>query len=265
MQPRKADHAIGRVSGVCCWFGVQAAADEVLDDGVGVVGGRPGDADLAGADAGDGPVGDAGAGVVAGGGFGDQGDAVAVGDHGQDGVGLVGDGSDADRVALAFAGGQPVITPEAGFGGGDDERLIPGHAFQCLVTEHDLRASLTAIHAALRDGGRFAFETRHPQARAWQDWNPSNGSYITDAAGRALRVWHEVESVAGDVVTFTETTALADGTVLRVDRASLRFPSTQALSTFLAGAGFEIEAQYGGWHRGPITTTSREITTIARK
>jgi hypothetical protein len=43
---------------------VQAAADEVLDDGVGVVGGRPGDADLAGADAGDGPVGDAGTGVV---------------------------------------------------------------------------------------------------------------------------------------------------------------------------------------------------------
>src|SRR5258707_587497 len=71
---------------------VQAAADEVLDDGVGVVGGRPGDADLARADAGDGPVGDAGSGVVAGGGFGGQGDAVAVGDRGQPCVGLVGDG-----------------------------------------------------------------------------------------------------------------------------------------------------------------------------
>jgi anti-sigma regulatory factor (Ser/Thr protein kinase) len=50
------------------WAGgvVPAAADQVLDDGVGVIGGRPGDADLAGADAGDGPVGDVGAGVVAG-------------------------------------------------------------------------------------------------------------------------------------------------------------------------------------------------------
>lgn len=83
--------------------------------------------------------------------------------------------------------------------------------------------------------------------------------------GRALRVWHEVESVADDVVTFTETTARPDGTVLRVDRTSLRFPGTQTLSTFLADAGFEIEAQYGDWHRGPITTTSREIITIARK
>jgi dihydrofolate reductase len=33
----------------------QAAADEVLDDRIGVVGGRPGDADLARADPGDGP------------------------------------------------------------------------------------------------------------------------------------------------------------------------------------------------------------------
>jgi SAM-dependent methyltransferase len=146
-----------------------------------------------------------------------------------------------------------------------DLATMTGHAFQCLVTDHDLRASLGAIHAALRDGGRFAFETRHPQARAWQDWNPSNGSDITDAAGRALRVWHEVESVAGDVVTVTETTAVADGTVLRVDRASLRFPGLQALSTFLAGAGFEIEAQYGDWDRAPVTTASREIITIARK
>src|SRR6266705_5589987 len=114
-------------------FVVQAAADEVLDDGVGVVGGRPGDADLAGADAGDGPVGDAGACVVAGGGFGGQGDAVAVGDRGQPGVGLVGDGSDPDRVALAFAGGQPVIAPPAGFRGCGDKRLVPQVAEADLV------------------------------------------------------------------------------------------------------------------------------------
>jgi SAM-dependent methyltransferase len=146
-----------------------------------------------------------------------------------------------------------------------DLATMTGHAFQCLVTDHDLRASLAAIHAALREGGHFVFETRHPQARAWQDWNPSNRSDITDGSGRALRVWHEVESVAGDVVTLTETTARPDGTVLRVDRTSLRFPGTQTLSTFLADAGFQIEDQYGGWYRGRITATSREIITIARK
>jgi len=109
------------------------------------------------------------------------------------------------------------------------------------------------------------FETRHPQARAWEDRTPSNGSEVVDVAGRRLRVWHQVEQVVGDVVTFTETTSDTNGTVLRVDRASLRFLDVPTLGAFLAGAGFVIEAQYGDWHRGPITDVSREIVTIARR
>lgn len=139
------------------------------------------------------------------------------------------------------------------------------HAFQCLVGDDELRTSLAAIRAALRDGGLFAFETRHPQARAWEEWNPSNASEVMDAAGRKLHVAHHVESVLGDVVTFTETTSDSDGTVLRVDRASLRFLDVPTLGAFLAEAGFAIEAQYGDWHRGPVTDTSREIIVLARR
>lgn len=146
-----------------------------------------------------------------------------------------------------------------------DLAVMTGHAFQCLVTDHELRASLAAIRAALRARGRFAFETRHPQARAWENWNAAHGSGVTDAAGRALRVWHQVESLAAGVVTFTETTAGPDGTVLRVDRASLRFLDPATLGMFLTAAGFEIESQYGDWHRGPVTRASQEIITIARR
>jgi hypothetical protein len=34
------------------------------------------------------------------------------------------------------------------------------------------------------------------------------------------------------------------------------------LGAFLTGAGFEIEARYGDWHRGPLTEASREIITV---
>jgi SAM-dependent methyltransferase len=142
---------------------------------------------------------------------------------------------------------------------------MTGHAFQCLLADDDLAASLAAIHAALREGGRFVFETRHPQARAWLDWNPSNGQDITGPAGQPLRVWNEVESVAGDLVTFTGTTAQPDGTVLSSSRTTLRFLGPQALGRFLDAAGFQIGAQYGDWDRAPITTASREIIIIARK
>lgn len=145
-----------------------------------------------------------------------------------------------------------------------DLATMTGHAFQCLVTDHDLRASLAAVHAALRPGGRFVFETRHPQARAWEDWNPSHLTEVTDQAGRTVRVWHEVESVVGDVVTFTETAAAVDSTVLHIGRASLRFLDVEALGVFLTGAGFEVESQYGDWQHGPVTGTSKEIITTAR-
>jgi SAM-dependent methyltransferase len=146
-----------------------------------------------------------------------------------------------------------------------DLATMTGHAFQCLVTDLDLRTSLTAIYSALREGGQFVFESRHPQARAWDEWNPSNQFRTVDAAGRTMLSWHKVESIVGDVVTFTETTADVDGTVLAFGRTSLRFLGVEALSIFLAGAGFEIEAQYGDWNRDSVTEASREIITIVSR
>ncbi|WP_329454797.1 class I SAM-dependent methyltransferase [Streptomyces sp. NBC_01497] len=180
-------------------------------------------------------------------------------------------GLDPDRAALARARRRTDVewvegtAADAEWNAEFDLATMVSHAFQCLVTDHDARASLTAIHAALRPGARFAFETRHPRARAWESWTPSNASVITDAHGRALRVWHEIDSVAGDVVTFTGTTAAPDGAVLRVDRTSLRFYDVATLDALLAETGFEVEARYGDWDRGPLTGTSAEIITIARR
>lgn len=180
-------------------------------------------------------------------------------------------GLDPDRAALARARRRTDVewvegsAVDARWDAEFDLAAMVSHAFQCLVTDEELRASLAAVRAALRAEGRFAFETRHPQARAWEDWNPSNATEVVDAGGRALRVWHEVEDVTGDVVTFTSITAESDGTVLRVDRTSLRFHDVPALDAFLAEAGFAVEARHGDWHRGPLTGTSREIVTIARR
>jgi SAM-dependent methyltransferase len=146
-----------------------------------------------------------------------------------------------------------------------DLAIMTGHAFQCLVADDDLRASLAAVRAALRDGGRFAFETRHPQARAWLDWNPANRQDITAPGGQPLRFWHDVKSVADDIVTFTSTMAEPDGTVLSVGRSTLRFLDPPAVNDFLNAAGFQVEAQYGDWDKTPLTPASREIITVARK
>ena len=41
--------------------------------------------------------------------------------------------------------------------------------------------------------------------------------------------------------------------------------STWSARCFHSGRGFEIEAQYSDWNREPITGTSREIITTARR
>ena len=142
---------------------------------------------------------------------------------------------------------------------------MTGHAFQFLISDEDVSRSLAAMYGALRPGGRLVFETRHPQARAWEAWNPDAADDLVDGSGRALRGWHEIDTVAGDVVTFHGTVASPDGTVLRVDSETLRFLDVATLNDFLAGAGFEIEAQYGDWDRGSIAGASREIVTLARR
>jgi SAM-dependent methyltransferase len=179
-------------------------------------------------------------------------------------------GLDPDRASLALARRRADVEWVEGtaasmrFEGEFDLAVMMGHAFQTLTGDDELRASLAAIHRALAAGGRFAFETRNPLARAWEDWNPAGAVDVVDPSGRPLRLWHEVESVDGEVVTLTETTADPDGTTLRVDRASLRFLGPDRLDDFLTEAGFAVGERYGGWSRDPFTPSSREIITIAR-
>jgi SAM-dependent methyltransferase len=137
------------------------------------------------------------------------------------------------------------------------------HAFQCLITDDEVRDSLAAIGRSLVDGGRFAFETRHPGARPWEAWAAAEPSQV-DLHGRTLSVSYEIDDVTGDVVTLTEVTAVG-GEVLRRDQAELRFLDPAGLNGFLRDAGFEIEDQFGDWDRTPLTDASTEIITIARK
>ena len=143
---------------------------------------------------------------------------------------------------------------------------MTGHAFQCLVTDDEVRASLAAIRRAMRPNGVFMFGTRHLHARAWEAWNPANGGAFTmpEPDGREFRGWYEVEAVDGPLVTFTDTTALPDGTPVRVARTTLRFHTPETLNPLLVEAGFGIEYQYGDQQTGPLTPDSREIITYAR-
>jgi SAM-dependent methyltransferase len=146
-----------------------------------------------------------------------------------------------------------------------DVAVMASNVFQVFVTDDEVAASLAATRSALVPGGRLVFGTRNPRVRAWEGWSPADPADVVDHRGRALRVVHQVESVAGDVVTLTETTATRDGVPLRVDRGSLRFLDVEGVEAALGGAGFRVDAWYGDWSRGPLTPTSDNIVVVAAR
>lgn len=142
--------------------------------------------------------------------------------------------------------------------------VMTGHAFQVLVGDEEVRFALGAVRQALRDGGRFVFETRNPAVRAWEDWRPERAREVVDAYGNAVRVRHEVEApVLGDRVTFSETFEHARWGRPRTSRSTLRFLDADALREFLGEAGLVVREQYGNWGREPLSATAPEIITVA--
>ena len=141
--------------------------------------------------------------------------------------------------------------------------VMTGHAFQVLVEDDQLRASLAAIRSALTEHGRFVFETRNPSARGWEAWTPDNAVEILHD-GSAVRMAHQVAMpIVGDRVSFTVTYTSPSWEQPLVSRSTLRFLEADSLSALLSQAGLFVEEQYGDWDRQPLTDTSPEIITVA--
>jgi SAM-dependent methyltransferase len=144
--------------------------------------------------------------------------------------------------------------------------VMTGHAFQVLVEDDELRASMAAIRSVLAEDGRFAFETRNPLVRAWERWTPDNAAEVVCADGVVVRMAHQVETpVDGNTASFTTTFSSPSWDRPQVSRSTLRFIGADSLSRLLSEAGLAIEEQFGDWDRQPLTDMSPEIITVARR
>jgi SAM-dependent methyltransferase len=144
--------------------------------------------------------------------------------------------------------------------------VMTGHAFQEYVEDDEIRVALAAIRAALTDAGHFAFETRNPLDRAWERWPAQYSGEVTDATGARVRCEYRVEQpVTGDVVHSISTFTSPGWDQPEVSRGTLRFLDADTLAAFLVDAGLTIVEQFGDFTGEPLTATSPEIITIARK
>ncbi len=102
--------------------------------------------------------------------------------------------------------------------------VMTGHAFQEFVADDELRVALAAIRAALTEGGYFAFETRNPLVRAWEQWPVRYSGEVLDATGAVVRCAYRVETpVVGEVVHFVSTFTSPSWERPEVSHGALRF------------------------------------------
>jgi ubiquinone/menaquinone biosynthesis C-methylase UbiE len=142
-----------------------------------------------------------------------------------------------------------------------DLATMTGNVAQVFLTDAAWAATLGAAHAVLGPGGRLAFETRDPAAKAWLEWNRER-SYqrtVVPEVG-AVQAWHELLDVRGDLVSFRSTVVFeSDGAVL-TSESTLRFRHRDEVIASLAAAGFVVDEV-----RQAPDRPGRELVFIARR
>jgi SAM-dependent methyltransferase len=171
-------------------------------------------------------------------------------------------------VARARPGGDKVTWIESGAAALDlatrfDLAIMTGHVFQVFLTDDEIRAALAGLRRHLAPGGRLAFETRNPAARARERWTPARTRRRVEAPGvGAVDVHYDITASDGGLVTYeTHFRFAADDVV--VSESTLRFVEQAELAGFLADAGFVHVIWHGDWDGSPISAASPEIIAIA--
>ncbi|MFC0624448.1 class I SAM-dependent methyltransferase [Kribbella deserti] len=166
----------------------------------------------------------------------------------------------ADRVT--WIEGTSAVLPGSAY----ELAVMTSHVAQFFVDEHEWRRTLSDLRRALVPGGWLVFDSRDPDARGWERWNPVDSRRrITMPDGSVVEVWTEVTTVEDGAVTFTrhyefppESESLESAST-----ATQRFRSEQALRSALSEAGFVVEHVHGGWNREPVGAPDGELLVLA--
>ena len=145
-----------------------------------------------------------------------------------------------------------------------DVVVMTSHVAQIFVSDDDWHRTLVALHRALTLAGTLVFDSRDPDDRRWEDWNPVDTWRLVELPRGPVRVWTRLTDAVDGIVSFTHHYRFVDGLDLRSD-LTLRFRSEDELRSSLDDAGFTVEHVYGGWGREPVGHPDGELLVVARR
>jgi SAM-dependent methyltransferase len=125
--------------------------------------------------------------------------------------------------------------------------IMTGHAFQVLLTDTEVDATLRAMCDHLKPGGRAAFETRNPAV----DWVTLFETDVTVPTpdgpvheSRRCTGWDGLLLSFATTYWFPDTTLVSDST--------LRFHPPDVLLARIAAQGLQVTNLHGDWQGGPF-------------
>jgi SAM-dependent methyltransferase len=132
--------------------------------------------------------------------------------------------------------------------------LMTNHVAQSFVSDEQWLSTLRVLRRALVAGGRLIFDSRNPEARPWDVWNPADSRRpVVLPDGDVVNTWITVDAVKGSTVDVTRHYVFTHSDELR-SSTTLRFRSESELRTTVEAAGFDVDRLYGGWAREPVGT-----------
>jgi SAM-dependent methyltransferase len=159
-----------------------------------------------------------------------------------------------------------------------DVALMTSHVAQEILTDDEWTELLAHLQRALRPGGTLCFDTRDPDARAWEDWVSTHAGTRRDVLIDGTVVDLRVEmTFANDVASFDHAAVESDGSAFfdptsfsltpgtTWSRATYgyRFRSAELVRSSLERAGFFVDHLYGGWNEEPLGDGAGEIVVVA--
>ncbi len=142
-----------------------------------------------------------------------------------------------------------------------DLATMTGNVAQVFLTDEEWAATLGAVRAALRPGGRLVFESRRPERQAWREWTRERSWTRAVVPGVGpVETWVEVTAVRGGLVSFRTGFVFEDDGAELTSHSTLRFRSREELEDSLAAAGFSVEDV-----RDAPDRPGREFVFVARR
>ena len=155
--------------------------------------------------------------------------------------------------------------------------IIPGHAFQFMLTSQDQAACLNCIRRHLSPNGKLVIHLDH-QDLGWlggldQGWSNDfqlAGEYHLPGEEGSVRKWnvwsYEPVTQTASVITAWETIGKNGMVTKRVENPEKKLHCVFRfeMEHLLARTGFEVEALYGDFFRHSLGNTSSDMIWVAR-